>query len=90
MKYLYLPIEFTSRELDGISLLAIEALRRSISVVIGPRYQILEILKSLPSGVYFCKSIRASEYNDLVKVKTSGHKLVWQDQEGLVQYKICI
>ena len=55
--------------------------------MIGPRYQILEILKSLPSGVFFCKSIRESEYNDLLKVKTSGHKLVWQDQEFLVQYR---
>ena len=70
-----------------MSLLGVNALRRGISIVIGPRYQILEIIKFLPQGVYLCKSIRPTEYNDLVKVKALGHKLVWQDQEGLVEYK---
>ena len=87
MKFIYLPVEFVSRELDGYTLIAYEALSRNISVVIGPRYQLLECVKTLPMGVFFLKSIRPAEQKNLQEIKDAGHKIVWQDMEGLVQFK---
>jgi len=86
MKCLYIPIEFTVRELDGYCLLASRALSRGVSVVIAPRYVLYDYLGSLPTGIFLLKSIRPAEIREIAMVKAFGHQVAYLDQESLLQY----
>jgi surface carbohydrate biosynthesis protein len=86
MKYLYLPLEFTVRELDGYCLLASQAVARGISVVIAPRYALYDYLDTLPTGIFLLKGIRPAEIREIAMVKSGGNQIAYLDQEGLLQY----
>jgi surface carbohydrate biosynthesis protein len=82
--YLYIPLEFTNREIDGACLLAAKALQDGISVCMGPRYQLYRYVQQLPKGVFVVKSIVPGELADLRRLKACGHKIAYLDQEGLL------
>lgn len=83
-KFLYIPLEFTNREIDGACLLGARALNKGISVCVGPRYQLYRYIHQLPRGVFLVKSIVPGELADLKRLKQCGHKIAYLDQEGLL------
>ena len=86
---LYLLIEIKARELEGRTLLALEAASRGFRVVVGHKEHISKGLWSglLPPGIYFDKSLTRGKEKKLGKVLDNGCLLVSQDEEaGLLNY----
>src|SRR5690606_22908900 len=82
---LYLPIEHVQREIDGKLLLALEAVSRGYSVVLGEHERLNKRATSLPPGVYLykdCASWQAAKV--FPGLKQRGHKVTSLDEEGLL------
>ncbi|WFN35008.1 hypothetical protein L1S32_02505 [Methanogenium sp. S4BF] len=83
-KYLYLPIETKSREFEAKMLLALEAVNRGYAVIIGNK-SMNNLLKIMPTGVYFYMNSTSPMQKIFAKFKSQGHIIVVHDEEGLVQ-----
>lgn len=83
-KYLVIPIEIKSRELEGSIYLALQALKKNWSVILGQKQQIWSVMEGLPSSVFFYKSAVPGEEKNIQKIKENNHNLVVLDIEGLV------
>lgn len=86
---LYVLIEIKARELEGRTLLALEAASRGFRVIIGNKNHINKGLWAdfLPPGIYFDKSLTRGKEKKLRKVVDKGCILVSQDEEsGLLNY----
>jgi surface carbohydrate biosynthesis protein len=87
MKYLYLPIEIITRELESKLLLAVGATNRGWQVVLGKKTYFYGNLTKLPRGVFVLKSAVPSEISHLRAVRNAGHKIVCLDEEGVVTFR---
>jgi len=83
-RYLYLPIETKTREMDAKLLLAIEAVKRGYIVVIGSK-KMRKKLHKLPVGVFFYKDSLKPWLKRFENFKSNGFQIVVHDEEGLVQ-----
>lgn len=83
-KFLYLPIEVKSRELDAKLLIAAEACRKGYSVIIGTK-ALNSLLPQGPKGIYFYKDASAPLVERFKNINRLGHKIAIHDEEGLVQ-----
>lgn len=84
-RILYLPIEHVQRELDGKLLLALEAVSRGYTVVLGEHERLNKRADKLPPGVYLykdCASWQAAKV--FPRLKQRGHKITALDEEGLI------
>lgn len=83
---IYYPIETTARELDARILFSLISSNRGRSVVIGHKADITRYLikGSAPSGFYIHKSIAEKQKNRFQKIKSLGHRVLVNDEEGLV------
>jgi surface carbohydrate biosynthesis protein len=85
---LYLIMEIKARELEGRTLLALEAASRGFRVVIGHKGQINIGIYSgvLPKGIYFDKSLTRGKETKFEQLLKYGQVIVSQDEEtGLAQ-----
>lgn len=86
-KYIYMPIESKTRELDAKIFLALEAARRGYISIIGTK-DLNVYLKyiPLPKGIFLYKdSINIME-KPFKAIQKKGHKVVVHDEEGFVQF----
>ena len=82
MKNLIIPIEIKHRELQGAIVLSYIALKRGWTVYLGQKSQIFPFIKFFQNQYYF-KSI-VPELSNLLKIKSSDHKITTLDVEGLI------
>ncbi|MDZ5606279.1 surface carbohydrate biosynthesis protein [Bacillus pseudomycoides] len=84
-KFLYLPIESKTRELDAKLLLTYYAIKENYNVILGTHTPIFSHLTFLPNGIIFSKG---TPYGDarkehMANAKKLGYTLVELDEEGL-------
>jgi len=82
-KFVVLPIEVKVRDFQSRLFLALELCRSGFEVIIGSQSTIQNHVKNLPKGIYFDKSLSKNKLNFFKELKSSGFKLVSQDEEGL-------
>lgn len=82
-RYLFLPIETISRELDGKLLLATAAAREGFKVIIGRKDPVLRKAIEIGSGIFFYKDHAGSGWM-FNRLKKNGVQSVALDEEGLV------
>jgi len=87
MKYLYLPIEIITRELESKLLLAVSAAARNWVVVLGKKTYFYNNLTRLPKGAFIVKSAVPSEVSHLKAIRNAGHRIVCLDEEGVVTFR---
>ncbi|MBW1895003.1 MAG: hypothetical protein JRI91_15120 [Deltaproteobacteria bacterium] len=81
---LHILMEIKVRELEGRTLLALEAASRGFRVFIGNKKHIKEGIMEgfLPSGIYFDKSLTRGKEEQLGMILNNGCLLASQDEEG--------
>jgi surface carbohydrate biosynthesis protein len=83
-KYLYLPIETTSREFDSKLWLAIEAAsQKGIVTYLGAKTEIYSRLPKYAKGVVLEKSIQITKAKKIKEISKFGHKFTVLCEEGL-------
>ena len=82
-KILIINIETKAREFNSRMMVAYQALKRGYRVVIGAQSEMNELLKYLPKGIFFDKSIARNKLQKLLRIKNLGHKIVSLDEEGI-------
>ncbi|WP_257985379.1 surface carbohydrate biosynthesis protein [Bacillus sp. V5-8f] len=82
-KWLYLPVEILTRELDGKLLLAYYAVKQNYNVIIGKKRKMWRYLSSFPKGILMSKGDPKLK-KELFKAKELGHAVVELDEEGLI------
>lgn len=82
-KWLYLPIEERTRELDAKLLLAYYALKRKYNVVFGAQYDMVTKADKFPNGVFLSKGHTSNNFKFAYHVKSLGNKIVELDEEAL-------
>jgi surface carbohydrate biosynthesis protein len=83
MAFVYLPIEFRSRELDGKVALALELFERGITVVFGQQWAIYDNFHRLPAGVVLFKSQNLIHHQAMKLAREAGHRVVSLEEESL-------
>jgi surface carbohydrate biosynthesis protein len=85
-KYLYLPIEAKTRELDAKLLLTYYAIKANYNVVLGDHTPIFQHLHLLPKGIIFSKGHPDGDARKghMANAKKKGYTLVELDEEGLI------
>ena len=84
-KWLYVPMEIVDRELYPKLLLISEAIGDGWQCVFGTKSALIGAADQLPPGVVYLKSVIPSEYDNMMRFKKYGHRLVSLDEEGLIQ-----
>ncbi|MGG3888374.1 surface carbohydrate biosynthesis protein [Metabacillus fastidiosus] len=81
-KWLYLPIEVITRELDAKLILTYYAIKHNYNVVLAKQHKIFNNLESLPKGIIFSKAYPKNKKGKLFEAKEAGHAVVELDEEG--------
>ncbi len=80
---LYLLIEEADREFDSRSLIAVEAARRGMDVLIAPQWTIWQHAKTLPPGVMLFKGNNRVQATNMARVRHAGHTTASIEEEVL-------
>ncbi|MDG1143278.1 MAG: hypothetical protein P8N92_01350 [Burkholderiales bacterium] len=85
-KTLYIPLEIIDRELGGALLMAVEAISRGWTVVLGGKQAIFNNMSRFSDspGIFFLKSVVPGEVFKQKEIAAFGHAVVSLDVEGLV------
>lgn len=83
-KILYLPLEVMRREYYGKLLIAVEAVSKGFTVILGHKSEVnLFAMKQTTPGIYFYKSaLNVTKDRYAQKLKENGFAIVAQDEEG--------
>lgn len=84
MKNLYIPVETAARELDGKLLLALHAVQRDCTVVLGNRSLMSNLMHRFEPGIFLTHNFNRRRLRILKIIKQLGHRIVAMDEEGLV------
>lgn len=84
MRCLILPCETRVREFDAKLLLSLICAQRGFPAIVGAKKSIDLSLAAYDPGVYVGKSLTARSRHNLQLARSSGHRLVLWDEEGLV------
>lgn len=81
---LYIPMEVKARELEGRTLLALEAATRGFRVVLGHKTFITKAIIDgiFPKGIYYYKDFSKASENQLQSVYSKGFLVSGQDEES--------
>ncbi|WP_110936253.1 surface carbohydrate biosynthesis protein [Salipaludibacillus neizhouensis] len=85
-KWIYIPIELPTREIDGKLLLAYFAVKNNYRVIIGEQRNIYDFARFFPPGIFLSKgypNINKYKTSHLFNIKKQGHSIVELDEEGL-------
>jgi surface carbohydrate biosynthesis protein len=86
-KWLYLPIELKVRDLHSRILLASFAALKGIKSIVGHKLEIQHKMREFPLGVFLMYGFANNYLSTLEKIIQHGHKIVAQDDEGLVVWQ---
>jgi surface carbohydrate biosynthesis protein len=81
-----IPVETLNREFDGKLLLALCALERGFTPIIGGRTELHRRAAELPNSIYVSKGIRVGNRVILSLFEKLGHIIVALEEEGLVRF----
>ncbi len=82
---LLLPVETTNREFDGKLLLAVKAIERGYTAVIGSHTALDAMLPAFPRAIYLSKAARSGSERVFDLLEGLGHVIVALDEEALVR-----
>lgn len=82
--FLFIPIEIAKRELYGKLYLALSAVERGYTVLIGDPKRLKYFLKHFSPGVFFSKDLYAARMGEFKRHKDHGDLICAWDEEGLV------
>lgn len=85
--WLYLPIELKVRDLHSRILLACFAALRGIKSIVGHKLEVQHKIRECPPGFFLMYGFVDSYLNNYEKIIKYGHKVVAQDDEGLVVWQ---
>ena len=84
-QFLYIPIEIGARELDAKLLIAIKALNKNFTVILGRKAPLINFLKNSQPGVFLSIWGAHKNFKNLYKsIKDYGHNIAAMDEEGLI------
>ncbi|WP_052812997.1 surface carbohydrate biosynthesis protein [Desulfonatronum thioautotrophicum] len=86
-RWLYLPIELKVRDLNSRILLASFAAVSGIKTIIGHKLEVQHRIGEFPPGVFLMYGFVGNYLNTYEKIIKYGHKVVAQDDEGLVVWQ---
>ena len=78
---LYLPMEVFVREYDSRLLIALMAIERGMTVIMGQKWLMERNIKSMPRGLWIFKTMTRRDSGAMKKVKEAGHQLASIDEE---------
>jgi len=81
-KYLYLPVEIGSRELNAKLLTAASAAERGFTVLFGFQYHLFQNHEKLPPGLFFSKGSNRIYLKFVPEIRKSGHAFVASEEEN--------
>jgi surface carbohydrate biosynthesis protein len=81
-KYLYLPIEIGSRELNAKLLTAASAVERGFTVLFGFQYHLFRNHAKLPPGIFFSKGSNKLYLSFVPHMRAAGHAFVASEEEN--------
>lgn len=81
-KYVYLPIEIKTRELDSKLWLASHVAARGFVCILGDKPGVNAAMEVYPSGIYYDKSISKRKTKALTEKLNKCHAIVCQDEEA--------
>jgi surface carbohydrate biosynthesis protein len=81
-RYLYLPIEVGSRELNSKSLIASVAAERGHTVVLGFQHDLVQAGASLPPGVFLSKGSNNTFLKYVPALRAAGHAVAVSEEEN--------
>lgn len=85
-KWLYLPIDVKSRELEAKTLLAALAADKGWNVVIGSKSAASSAAKTFPKGAFIGLGALKNFAEHYERLKKNGHVVACLDEEGLVTW----
>lgn len=80
-RFLYLPMEIASRELDSRLLIAYFAARAGMEVVMGPKWMLQKNVAAMPKGFWIFKTLTPNDSRRMARVAKHGHKIAAIDEE---------
>ncbi len=83
-KWLYLPVEVITREIDAKLLLTYYAVKQQFNVILAKQHKLYEQMESLPKGIFLSKGYPKNKKGPLFDAKEFGHAVVELDEEGLI------
>ena len=83
VKFLYLPIEITNRELDAKILVALQAARNGFTVFLGSM-EVLKLAEAVGSGVVLYKDSSAPMARVFERLRERNVRVAVHDEEGFV------
>lgn len=86
-KIMYIPIEVYTREIDAKLLIVSHACSRGWNVIIGPKANIHRVAKYFPPGIFIGIGFHKAAAAVAKEMKSSGHQVLSQDEEGLVRLR---
>ena len=87
-KILFLPIEFKSREFYPKLYFANKALDKNFACFFGDKAGIFRATKYFNNGIYFYKSINATDTNHIKAITKKNNKYIVLDEEGGFTYTL--
>ncbi|MGZ0189806.1 MAG: surface carbohydrate biosynthesis protein [Alphaproteobacteria bacterium] len=80
-RYLYMPMEIASRELDSRLLIALYATAAGIDVVTGQKWLLQENARWMPKGYWIFKTLTPGDAKAMGRVQKLGHRIAAIDEE---------
>ena len=85
MKYVYIPIEISARELDAKLLLASELVAKNVGVIIGKKKQLIDYMEVAKPGVFLSIWGAHKNFKGLYQsLSDRGFRVAVIDEEGLI------
>jgi surface carbohydrate biosynthesis protein len=80
-RFLYMPMEIASRELDSRLLIVLFACREGIEVVTGQKWLLQKNAGQMPSGIWIFKTVTPGDANQMLRIRALGHRISAIDEE---------
>ena len=80
---LYISVELKVRDLDPRLLVAAEALKAGLHVIIGQQWALSKNIFNVPQGVFLFKTVNEIQATHMVDAKDAGHFVTASDEEVL-------
>ena len=80
-RFLYMPMEIASRELDSRLLIALFACREGIEIVTGQKWLLQKNAGQMPSGIWIFKTVTPGDAKQMMRIRKLGHRISAIDEE---------
>lgn len=81
MRFLYMPMEIASRELDSRLLITLFAAKAGLNVVIGQKWLLQKNARWMPKGFWIFKTLTPGDAKAMQRIQKLGHRIGAIDEE---------